>query len=111
MPDPVTDLRIPEKLDAAGDWLLGLRMLSNVATTSLAVSGWPLLNFSPGRSVNVHDSLSADSFHEAASCGLSCPLPVVLTSWAEARPTANIVSYWVVVSGLMPPVGVISPML
>src|ERR1700722_1431609 len=102
---------MPEKLDAAGDWLRGLRIELNVATTSLAVSDWPLLNFRPGRSVNAHDSLSADSCQDDASCGTSFPLPVVLTSCAEARPTANIVSNWVVVSGLMPPVGVISPML
>lgn len=49
-------MRIPVKLDAAGDWLVGLRMASKVDTTSVAVSGWPLLNFRPGRRVNVQDS-------------------------------------------------------
>jgi hypothetical protein len=86
-------------------------MASKVDTTSAAVSGWPLLNFRPGRSVNVQDSLLAACVQEDASCGLSWPAGVSLTSWAEARPTANIVSYCVVVSGSMPPLGVMSPRL
>jgi hypothetical protein len=62
--------------------------------TSLAVSGAPLLNFRPGRSVTFQDSLFVACVQEDASRGLSCPFGVALTSWAEARPTANIVSYW-----------------
>ena len=68
------------KLDLAGDWLPGPKMLSKVATTSAAESGLPLLNLRPGRSVNVQDSLSADAAQDRASCGSIVPDGLAMTS-------------------------------
>src|SRR6266567_4554605 len=88
--------------------LLGGRMALNVATTSLAVSGEPSLNFRPSRSLMVHDSLSADGAHEVASCGSSFPAGLSMISPALASPTRNIVLKLAVVSGSMVPSGVVS---
>ena len=73
-------------------------------TTSAAVIGVPLVNFTPLRMVKVSDLLPAPHFQEVASHGVVLPLCSVLTKTSGSYTTRPTAPWWSRLNGLKPQV-------